>query len=126
MGYTHYWTIKENSDEKFAEFAKQVKQITDHAAKKIDLYIRDMDETAVLFNGLGAESHEDFYVTRNSSGFNFCKTNEKPYDFVVVACLTAMKRVYGDSVEVSSDGNWQDWNEGVTFYQEVALAAVLS
>ncbi len=37
-------------------------------------------------------------------GFNFCKTNEKPYDPVVVAAILLMRGELGSRVRISSDG----------------------
>ena len=128
MGYTHYFTIKEGvtpemykafSDEaheilRTAETNKGI-QLADAWGKELSAWQADSD--AVSFNGFGEDSHETFYVTPNKVGFGFCKTAEKPYDAVVVACLIALYRAYGDSVEISSDGDHSDWAEGSYLYQ---------
>lgn len=49
----------------------------------------------------------------------FCKTRQKPYDAVVTAILIRAKVIYGDLVEVSSDGFWGEWSEGRDLYRAV-------
>jgi len=51
--------------------------------------------------------------------FDFCKTAHKPYDAVVCAVLIRAKVIYGDLVEVRSDGDWTDWQAGRTLYETV-------
>ena len=52
--------------------------------------------------------------------FGFCKTARKPYDVMVVACLILYKYYFRKDVEISSDGDLDDWQKGFLF-----LAAVL-
>ena len=57
-----------------------------------------------LFPGFGSPPHPDFAC---------CKTERKPYDAIVVACLLVAKHHLGAAIEVSSDGNWEDeWLNG--------------
>ena len=51
--------------------------------------------------------------------FDFCKTAHKPYDSVVTAILIRAKVIYGDCVEIRSDGNWSDWQAGRDLYEAV-------
>ena len=60
---------------------------------------------SVEFNGIGKDSHESFILDLNSNGFNFTKTQLKPYDKHVEACLILAKYYFGDTIEVSSDGS---------------------
>lgn len=128
MGYTHYFSIKSTATpEMYKAFSEEANQILTIADAMTSIDIADAmgeimsgwqaNDEAVSFNGYGENSHETFYVTPSSAGFNFCKTAEKPYDTVVVACLIAMGRAYGDSVEISSDGNASDWASGSHLYQ---------
>jgi hypothetical protein len=41
----------------------------------------------------------------NMTGFQFTKTQHKPYDNHVLACLILSKIYYGDKIRVSSDGD---------------------
>ena len=128
MGYSHYFSIKgEVTPEMYKEFVAEAHEILRTADIYTGIDVADAmgevmsawqaDNEAVSFNGYGENSHETFYVTPSSAGFNFCKTAEKPYDAVVVACLIAMGRAYGDAVKISSDGNASDWADGSHLYQ---------
>jgi hypothetical protein len=82
----------------------------------------------ISFNGAAPElDHETFYLEPKRGlpypsarpdqlGWAFCKTARKPYDVVVVACLTFLQADYG--FEVSSDGNTEDWAAGVQLAEE--------
>lgn len=128
MGYSHYFSIKSTATpEMYKAFSEEAHQILTIADAMTSIDIADSmgeimsgwqaNDEAVSFNGYGENSHETFRVTPTDSGFNFCKTAEKPYDTVVVACLIALYRAYGDSVEISSDGNRSDWAAGSHLYQ---------
>ena len=128
MGYTHYFSVTDKATpEMYKAFSDEAHEIlrTAEINKGIqlangmgdELSAWQADDEAVRFNGFGDDAHETFVVTPDAVGFNFCKTNEKPYDVVVVAVLIAMYRAYGDAVEISSDGNYSDWAEGSYLYQ---------
>ena len=125
MGYTHYWKFKqEPTPEKFTEFVEGVRQITataDEAGIPIgeELY----ESNYVRFNGVGDGAHESFYIElpvgdeRYDDGF--CKTAEKPYDTAVTASLILAKKIFGEDIEIRSDGNWSDWEGGQLLYESV-------
>ena len=125
MGYTHYWKFKqEPTPEKFTEFVEGVRQITataDEAGIPIgeELY----ESNYVRFNGVGDGAHESFYIElpvgdeRYDDGF--CKTAEKPYDTAVTASLILAKKIFGEDIEIRSDGNWSDWQGGQLLYESV-------
>jgi len=72
------------------------------------------------FNGAREEAHETFVVREHFSenlSFNFCKTAQKPYDVVVIACLIVLKHYLKDAIEVNSDGNCDDWIDGLKLAQ---------
>ena len=50
--------------------------------------------------------------------FNFCKTAYKPYDAVVTAILIRAKVIYGDSVQIRSDGDWSEWQSGRDLHEK--------
>lgn len=57
-------------------------------------------------------SHESFCFDRvEDDEFAFCKTAFKPYDIAVTAALIVIKH-HAPSVNVSSDGNDEDWVDG--------------
>lgn len=73
----------------------------------------------VAFNGRDEQGHESF-IFPGGTGFNFTKTASKPYDKVVVACLLAARaHIPEDVLEISSDGDWKDWEEGRELYNQV-------
>ena len=120
MGYTHYWTL-ENGIEASAwqEFLTGAKEII---ATAIDagIFVADFskDET-IHINGIGYGAHEDFVISTEDAGYDFCKTAQKPYDTVVTAILIHLKRSLKDGVIVKSDGNWNDWEAGRLLYETV-------
>lgn len=135
MGYTHYWTFKAPK----RGTTKQVNAAFDQAVKACQKLVFNYNSTrtdetrlagytahtkpgqygGLRFNGTGELSHEDFIILEhyknnlepNYSGF--CKTNQKPYDKVVVACLCVLKHYLGDNIDVGSDGNSLHWIAGL-------------
>lgn len=130
MGYTHYYTKTGSSIDDarlFEMFVHGARQIIEHATIVEGIELADgmgerlegwecTNET-VRFNGYNADSHETFSWSLDSSGFGFTKTARKPYDAVVTACLIHLKNVYGDLVDIGSDGNWSEWRDGARLYR---------
>ena len=135
MGYTHYWTTREN-----AFMPHLWTAAVDDCAEVIALAIEAGIELAgwdgngapvangveIGFNGKGDEAYESFVVSRQSEkragrdfAFSFCKTARKPYDVAVTACLVVLKRHLGDSFRVSSDGDVSDWTAGLELANRV-------
>lgn len=128
MGYTHYFKMLDNATpEMYKAFSDEAHEILRTAEINKGIQLADgmgeeltawqADDERVMFNGFGDDAHETFLWTPNSTGFNFCKTAQKPYDVVVVAVLIALGRAYGDAVEISSDGEYADWTDGAALYQ---------
>jgi hypothetical protein len=72
-------------------------------------------------NGIGDGANEPF-VFPGELGFNFCKTEGKPYDAVVTACLLVAHDHFPTSVlSIDSDGSYSegDWEEGIKLYSSV-------
>ena len=69
----------------------------------------------IELNGKGENAHESFNLREHfkENKFGFCKTAQKPYDAVIVACLAVLKYRLGDAIAVSSDGRAIDWEYGV-------------
>ena len=89
-------------------------------------------KNSVNFNGVGVDGHENLLITReykdlfgyneNGSGcFWFCKTAYKPYDKYVVATLILFKYYFGDKIELSSDGEANEWQEGRKLVEELGI-----
>lgn len=146
MGYTHYWyRPKEIPKTAWTAWIKDVKRLVGHALSHSGTtyvvaqeYDNDpwkpptVSPSQVRFNGFGRElGHQTFHVERvfqdvykrgpkpDGTFFSFCKTAQKPYDDLVVACLVALKHHFPE-VKVSSDGEDEDWRaRGIPLCQEV-------
>lgn len=131
MGYTHYVrrdVEKTNNFEDFDLFVQGFNALHKVAVEELGIEIGDgLGKTRnpkvtldkVVFNGLGEMSHETFVWAQNAeSSFDFCKTARKPYDALVTACLLLIKEIYGDTVKVSSDGEWHEWRAGRHLYEK--------
>ncbi len=130
VGYTHYYSKVGTSPDdslRFEMFSNGARRIIEYAIANEGIQIADgmgeqlgqwqcTNET-VWFNGYGPDSHETFNWSIDSSGFEFTKTARKPYDAVVTACLIHLKDIYGDLVNIGSDGNWSEWQDGARLYR---------
>ena len=58
--------------------------------------------------------HESFFLTPETTNWNFCKTARKPYDLLVCAVLLSAYNILG--YELSSDGGFEDWQPAIDFY----------
>lgn len=120
MGYTHYWrSVGLVLDEaSFADFKEDVKKITETAQEAGIGLVEDYTDNEIIINGIAENGHETFVFSRTPEPFEFCKTNGKPYDMVVVATLIHAKKMF-KAFKISSDGNWADWEGGRLLYESV-------
>lgn len=104
---------------------KRIKKEAFHNGKKMICW--DDDETNIPEENrnLGHETcvltrkiHKDSYKDDSGAVFGFCKTARKPYDLMVTACLILYKQ-YFPYVEVSSDGDNEDWKPAFLFIADV-------
>lgn len=122
MGYTHYWenVAKVIPDEALVIIREIVEEA--HADGVIQLEhdrtgVPIVSERLIRFNGVGELGHETFrfdvdddYRTERGSHFAFCKTNQKPYDTVVMKVLIVLKWALKDYVSIRSDGSFhEEW-----------------
>jgi hypothetical protein len=123
MGYTHYWRKEESNPINKTKLKDAINVMRNIANDNKDI-LADWDGekkfrnhvSMVRFNGSAIDNndHETFAILKNWDGsFCFCKTARKPYDKVVTACLVVLKHFLGDDVKVSSDGNKEEWSEGL-------------
>lgn len=115
MGYTHYWTPKDDvTDEQWKSFTTDVRRVIKYGMNNSIPVAWEYDEldrppeitdTLVRFNGVDDDGHETFYFERSGS-WAFCKTACKPYDTLVVACLILAENHFG--LQWSSDGRDED------------------
>lgn len=74
---------------------------------------------ALHIEGVGEDAHETFVIPFRISRLDargFCKTARKPYDKLVVACLCVLAEA---GLEVQSDGEPEDWEEGRAWAESV-------
>jgi hypothetical protein len=148
MGYTHYWVHKRNfTVPQWQEIVSDLKTIVDHARNVEGIVLADFNgdggtspqfgDDRIAFNGLGDDAHESFIVNRKVAplkshqskdrrGWDFCKTERKPYDVVVTACLAYLSTVTrredpathepiigSEAFSVTSDGDGSNFLGGV-------------
>lgn len=138
MGYTHYWYRKPKLEKNvFAQFSADVKKILEQADCPLSYYKDEEKDgfvanTKVInFNGYGQDGHENVYFPLTMKEayagqmkgdgllFSCCKTAYKPYDKYVTAFLILAKLYFQDNIKVSSDGEINDWKEGMDVVNDV-------
>jgi len=143
MGYTHYFTFKAASRSQATAIENKYQRAIEDCQRVIKRYYAENGGLSgysahtkigqyggINVNGKGDDGHETFVLREHfnenlaNEGFNFCKTAQKPYDLVVVACLAILKHRLGDCVRVSSDGSAKDWTDGVNYARKVTGLAV--
>jgi hypothetical protein len=118
MGYTHYWHRTKVEDQKkwdaLVEFTRMAISVSAVEIHGSDGYgDPDLTKDLIRFNGKSPELyHETFLMSRNPRDDvpDFCKTNRKPYDVVVVAVLMEAERL--GFLKMSSDGGEDDLVDG--------------
>lgn len=120
MGYTNYWTQhKDISMHDWIQIQREVEYLREYIGDGC-IEVDKNDPEIISFNGRGDNAHEDFCIRRkrwfssdkqkankshsDNDGFNFCKTNRKPYDLAVWHMLTFMSHLLGKDFEISRDG----------------------
>ena len=125
MGYSHYWTIRKEVPAKgwkaaIAACNKVIKNQKGMLADGFSEKAVAILPKEIWLNGVKPLDHETFFVKHEELGeHNFCKTNGKPYDVVVTACLAILWNALPGYIEVSSDGGPGDWRMGVELASSV-------
>ena len=112
-GYSHYWEVKTEIDPAvWAKIVAAAKKIV-AAAEAQGIAVRgpmgtgkpEFTDEDIALNGDAAtrNDYESFVLIRKPDGFSFVKTDEKPYDAVVVSILAVVKKLVKD-LSVRSDG----------------------
>lgn len=143
MGHTHYYNF---SLKKLGKKASQYEATYQAAIKQCnkvikgynkDLKVLDKKHPSRLsgysvhaksgeyfgvdVNGTGDLSHEDFsfraHLLMNDRS-EFCKTNQKPYDAVVVACCLIMSHYLPEIFVFESDGSNIDMLDGLILIED--------
>lgn len=140
MGYTHYWTFKKPAKGQTAKIEAKYQLAIKQCNKIIKAYSAEFGGLSgysahakgyggLHVNGSRENAHEDFSIrehfSQNDTG-NFCKTAQKPYDVVVVACLIVLKHYLQDNIQVDSDGEKSDWIDGLNLATKVLKLKTLN
>ena len=117
MGYTHYWGHAGIDTETWKRITDDVEKIL--KTTRVPLLHEydepgtkpEVSEVQIFLNGVEDDGHGTFFLTPNSTNFEFCRTVQKPYDQVVCAILiVAAKHA---EIDVRSDGDVDDWKPGL-------------
>ena len=149
MGYTHYYTRDKRNvgtAEQYGRLALDAKAIIAEArAQGLEICgawgegepefteayfaLNGSEKDGLAYEGFAWEGapeqpdHQRKYkrgTVQENEIFDFCKTAQKPYDAVVTAILIRAKVIYGDIVDIGSDGDWEtDWQAGRDLYEKV-------
>lgn len=140
MGYTHYWEFKKPKKGTADKTEKTYQTAIKECAKIVKAYYAVNGGLSgftahtpigkyggLQVNGKGDDAHEEFSLREHyrqnfecdDCRFPFCKTAQKPYDIVVVACLIVLKHRLKDLIEVESDGYTDDWEEGLRLAKNI-------
>lgn len=141
MGYTHYHPVRAKLPARaFVRAAEDCRKVCEVIQTRHDIrlaaeYDRPNDPPVfsaqeIRLNGVGELGHETFLVERVHSSprpdkdyggrtFEFCKTNRKPYDLAVTACLIVLKHHLGKGLVIGSDGGAEDWEAAARLVHEL-------
>lgn len=119
MGYTHYFQQKSTpTTAQWESITVAFRQLQAVALLTKAFPIQKEEDSTeppvindshVIFNGIGKDAHETMCLQRLGTGFQFCKTARKPYDNAVMALLILANAYAPACWEISSDGESEDW-----------------
>lgn len=128
MGYTHYFRLNSRLDEEtIHKICNDTEKLLERLSKVVcfdpdeedSIPKVDSENGVIMFNGKGSDGYEDFHVDMNRTGFNFCKTNYKPYDIAVCGTLLIFAEHALDCFDLSSDGDIEDYQNAISLYKEI-------
>jgi hypothetical protein len=128
VGYTHYFSQTQSfTREEWVEVSADIQAILTFVEHGCNVPLGDgygapgsrplFDTREIVFNGIGDNAHETFAVPRVRGRSDFCKTDRKPYDLAVTACLCYLSSVTGKFI-VGSDGHGRDFLKGLSAARE--------
>lgn len=105
MGYTHYFTTKKTINQKTFDSLRNEFLIIATNNNWVGNLIKIVynEKKVFSFNGVNNTGHENCFINRTKLGFNFCKTNKKPYDIAVRVFLGILKEKLDDDIMLSTD-----------------------
>ena len=130
IGYTHYWKKTEELPQDVWEedFIPQASQIMKDSGVELGDNFGKVDSKPVItpdvlsFNGITPDDYETFSLSRKKEDFNFCKTQHRPYDKVIVAILMLAEQCFC-GFSWSSDGDAEDHKEGKELWYHLQMRA---
>lgn len=112
MPYTHYWENPNGfNTSEWDKITNEVRKLLEEN-KTIPLIGASplnpnskpvINNKQIIFNGAGENGANAFVFSKLGSDFEFCKTEKKPYDALVVAVLKIAKK-HNPAIVLSSDG----------------------
>ena len=117
MGYTHYWYPQRDfTPEEWDELRDKAAKITaeSNLAGSLGTGSPRFTPENIVFNGdeSRGENYETFWLDRETEdAFVFCETAREPYDQDVCATLLLAQLIAPGALEISSDGEYEDWEE---------------
>jgi hypothetical protein len=124
MGYTHYWDFNAYITEKgYKKALRECRKVIRNSPVPLANWSGEGNpllRNGFNFNGVGDDCHENLRMGKEPILDEwFCKTERKSYDVVVVACLCILQDCLGEGINVSSDGDPHEWEEGKALACEI-------
>lgn len=135
MGYTHYFPqSRPFSDMEWSQITKAFHKLYQsedcqgliqpefECGWKDFFTHKSIKGEAIAFNGVGDEACETFVLEKSPKKlgeFNFCKTNDRPYDLMVTALLIVCAGYAEGALNISSDGTAEEWQPAVDLVTKV-------
>jgi hypothetical protein len=130
MGYTHYISRPQVIDEQaWSKITIDTIKVLLYIENELGIVIAggdgegdpEIDQDGIYFNGSKEDSYESCYMDRiltydkDEKGlcFEFCKTDQRPYDIAVMVFYTIIKHHVPECI-VESDGEEKDWMDAIT------------
>lgn len=117
MGYTHTWSHDRFTPDEWCkirrdcQMAVMMSRVPVGSGDARPGSSPEFADNVLAFNGIGADGHETFELGVMPAPVDFCKTARKPYDEVVVACLTIAAH-HAPHFAWRSDGEREDLGAG--------------
>jgi len=119
MGYTSYFPVTEGTpdEEVWDGYRKALPILRDIAGRFEAILCADcydphtpaeVNEQGIFLNGKGDDGYEAFVFNPEDRGFQFCKTEKRPYDLPVCEMLLALQ-YHVPGLEIGSDGLYLDF-----------------
>jgi len=130
MGYTHYWRFGPYiAEADYMTALMECRRLISESPVPLGNWegkagplLRD----GFTFNGKGDDAYETFSMKAEPDRDNwFCKTERRPYDVVVAACLCVLEDRLGPrAIHVTSDGDPHEWEDGKALASRILGRAV--